>query len=120
MEHFHVDAYNNFLDDKAREMAALVRLAVGKYTKAGTGELKRRIRARTKKTAGMVDRISFAMPRYGVFFHKGVRRGVSANAAGRKENPFLNEVLDEEVPQLTQQLTDFNHEAILNVARIIE
>jgi len=67
-----------------------------------TGELYRKLGARSYKRGGIVDRVGFKLLRRGVFVEKGVGKGRPAGSAKSEQykKPWFNPVIDPAIPEL--------------------
>lgn len=104
---------NNLIEDWSRKTAGKIKNRLPK----DTGEATRRTESRTKKKNNEIEKVSFRIPRYVVFVTKGVGRGRGINSGKTKPNPAFNDVLNEEIPELTKLVTDNFHDRILNTNR---
>ena len=101
------------------------------------------IRASTKKSYGVIDRVTYTFERHGVFVHKGVGRGYemqggmvirtakSEDPATRKgtwwgddprpRTPFewFNPTLEQTLPELADRLAEINADAVVNATRMM-
>jgi hypothetical protein len=111
---------NNFAEDWGRSVAqkAKSRIAAQTSDKA-TGNLQKSLSSKTKKQHGEIERITFQLPRYGVFFHKGVGRGRGINSGNTKPKPFLNESIESELPKLQTFISENYQDRIINHTRAL-
>jgi len=100
------------------------------------------IKSLTKKSYGVIDRVTYTFERHGVFVHKGVGRGYKMQGGmvirtaksedqttrsptwwGDDPRPRLpNEwftLLDQTLPELADKLAEINADAVLNATRIM-
>ncbi len=71
----------------------------------------------TKKTSGMIERISYRIPRHMIFVHKGVGRGTPIEKAGttkRKAKPWFNPVIERNIDQLADIVAEELGSALVN------
>jgi hypothetical protein len=105
-------------------------LIIEEIPKAGidaSGDTINKVKYATRKEAGRINRISFKFPRHLVFVHKGVSRGYTISPKGsgtvvrtargpmkkqRVAKPFLNQVLEAKVPDLSQTVADMHAKRI--------
>jgi CRISPR/Cas system CSM-associated protein Csm2 small subunit len=119
-EAFNIEAeqnkLNNLVEDWTRATTSKMKalLASAPISDQSTGQAARRTSAAVKKKNNEAERIAFKIPRYVVFFTKGVGRGRGINSGKTKPNPAFNQVLDEEIPKLSQLITDNFQDRIIN------
>jgi hypothetical protein len=101
------------------------------------------IKSITKKSFGVIDRVTYTFERHGVFVHKGVGRGYemqggmvirtakSEDPATRQPtwwgddpqprlpNEWFNPLLDQTLPELADKLAIINADAVLNATRMM-
>ena len=101
------------------------------------------IRSQSKKSYGVIDRVSFQFERHGVFVHKGVGRGYkmqggmvirtakSEDPLTRQVSPFeddprrrvarpwFNPILEQTLPELADKLAEINADAVVNATRMM-
>lgn len=101
------------------------------------------IRSITKKSYGVIDRVTYTFERHGVFVHKGVGRGYkmqggmvirtakSEDPATRQPtwwgddprprlpNEWFNPLLEQTLPELADKLAEINADAVLNATRMM-
>ena len=101
------------------------------------------IKSLTKKSYGVIDRVTYTFERHGVFVHKGVGRGYemqggmvirtakSEDPATREPtwwgddprprlpNEWFNPLLDQTLPELADKLAEINADAALNATRMM-
>jgi hypothetical protein len=105
-------------------------LIIDEIPKAGidaTSDTIAKVKFATRKEAGRINSISFKFPRHLVFVHKGVSRGYTISPKGsgtvvrtakgpmtkpRVAKPFLNQVLEAKVPDLSQTIADMHAKRI--------
>lgn len=83
--------------------------------------LKKALKTSLRKNAGVVDRISFKIPRYAVFLHKGVGRGTTISQVGttnRKAKPFLNPPIEHNINKLVDIAADHQGTLVVNAIMI--
>jgi hypothetical protein len=82
---------------------------------------KQALKTSQRKKAGVVNRISFRMPRHMVFVHKGVGRGTTITQAGttnRKAKPWFNPVIEKNLNELVDIVADHQGTMVLNAIMI--
>ncbi len=70
-----------------------------------------------RKNDGLIERISYRMPRHMVFVHKGVGRGTPIEKAGttkRKAKPWFNPVIEKNIDRLADVVAEELGSAIVN------
>lgn len=101
------------------------------------------IKSITKKSYGVIDRVTYTFERHGVFVHKGVGRGYkiqggmvirtakSEDPATRQPNwwgddprprlpnEWFNPLLEQTLPELADKLAIINADAVLNATRMM-
>jgi hypothetical protein len=101
------------------------------------------IKSLTKKSYGVIDRVTYTFERHGVFVHKGVGRGYemqggmvirtakSEDPATRQPtwwgddprprlpNEWFNPLLEQTLPELADKLAIINADAVLNATRML-
>jgi len=75
------------------------------------------VRGKLHKTAGMVDKIGYSMPRSAVFVAKGVSRGHSINNP-RLAKDWFDSVVDENLDDLGNIVAENGGNAIVNALKI--
>ena len=90
------------------------------------GKLAQSIESKIRKEYGAIDKLSYSFERHGVFVHKGVGRGYVASgsfvtriAKGEQKSPrvaveWFNPVLDRNLPELANRLTELNADIAIN------
>jgi hypothetical protein len=71
----------------------------------------------TRKTAGLISRIGFSIPRHMVYVHKGVGRGTTIEQVGntkRKPKPWYNPVIDKNIDKLADIVAEGIGGSIIN------
>lgn len=76
------------------------------------------LKYRLKYMYGDVDSISYKFNRYLIYVHKGVGRGRGINSGKTKPKPWLNPVLDEELPNLADRIAEIKAEVALKQIQI--
>jgi hypothetical protein len=79
------------------------------------------IKTSQRKNAGLVNRISFRMPRHMVFVHKGVGRGTKITDVGstkRVAKPWFNPVIERKIDELVDIVADHQGAMVLNAIMI--
>jgi hypothetical protein len=74
-----------------------------------------------RKNAGLINRISFRMPRHMVFVHKGVGRGTKITDVGstnRVAKPWFNPVIEKKLDELVDIVADHQGAMVLNAIMI--
>lgn len=59
--------------------------------------------ARTPKKGGLIERVSYIMPRHMIYVHKGVGRGTKISEVGntnRKAKPWFNPIIEKKIDAL--------------------
>lgn len=72
---------------------------------------------RTPKRYGLINRVSYCMPRHMIFVHKGVGRGTTIGQAGttnRKAKPWFNPVIEENIDDLADIVAEEMGSEIVN------
>lgn len=69
------EEFNSKVSSWGSATAVKLKASISSLTSAGKGDLLRRLRLKTRKEYGEINRLSYEFPRHGVFFHKGVGRG---------------------------------------------
>ena len=101
------------------------------------------IKSLTKKSYGVIDRVTYTFERHGVFVHKGVGRGYEMQGGmvvrtakledpttrqptwwgddprPRLPNEWFNPLLDQTLPELADKLAEINADAVLNATRMM-
>ncbi len=101
------------------------------------------IKSITKKSYGVIDRVTYTFERHGVFVHKGVGRGYEMQGGmvvrtakcedpatrqptwwgddprQRLPNEWFNPLLEQTLPELADKLAEINADAVLNATRIM-
>ena|SRR5690348_10091159 len=70
---------------------------------------------------GIINRVSFKMPRHAIFVHKGVGRGTTVESVGntkRRPKPWFNPVIDSRIDDLADIVADGQADLIVNNANI--
>jgi len=115
-----LSAINNIAEDWSQSTNSKIKGAFLSYLKGGSsGEAVKAFRPFVKKDSGLASKISFKMLRYSVFFHKDVGKGRPVGRSVRSPRPFLNEVLENEVPKLSDAVTDVYQDAIINQSKML-
>ena len=73
--------------------------------------------ARTPKKAGLVERVSYIMPRHMIYVHKGVGRGTKISQVGntnRKAKPWFNPIIEKNIDALADIVAEELGSGILN------
>jgi hypothetical protein len=73
--------------------------------------------ARTPKKGGMIDRVSYIMPRHMIYVHKGVGRGTRIDQVGntnRKAKPWFNPVIENNIDALADIVAEEMGSGIIN------
>lgn len=70
------------------------------------------------KKFGTIERISYRFNRYLVFVHKGVGKGRKIGSGKERPKPWLNPVLDAEVPKLADIVAGFKADQAVNSIQI--
>lgn len=79
------------------------------------------LKASQYKNAGVVNKISFRMPRHLVFVHKGVGRGTKISQVGstnRVAKPWFNPVIEKKIDELVDIVADHQGAMVLNAIMI--
>jgi hypothetical protein len=82
---------------------------------------KQAIKTSQGKKAGVVNKISFRMPRHMVFVHKGVGRGTKITQVGttnRTAKPWFNPVIEKNLDNLVDIVADHQGTMVLNAIMI--
>jgi len=70
-----------------------------------------------RKKAGMIDKLSFGMPRSGVFRHKGVGKGTPISMVGqttRRPARWYSNPVDRNMPELQQIVAEADCTFVIN------
>jgi hypothetical protein len=73
--------------------------------------------ARTPKKAGLVERVSYIMPRHMIYVHKGVGRGTKISQVGntnRKAKPWFNPIIEKNIDALADIVAEELGSGIVN------
>lgn len=73
--------------------------------------------ARTPKKAGLVERVSYIMPRHMIYVHKGVGRGTKISEVGntrRVAKPWFNPVIERRIDALADIVAEELGSGIVN------
>jgi hypothetical protein len=73
--------------------------------------------ARTPKKAGLIERVSYIMPRHMIYVHKGVGRGTKISQVGstnRKAKPWFNPVIEANIDALADIVAEEIGSGIVN------
>jgi hypothetical protein len=73
--------------------------------------------ARTPKRSGLIERVSYIMPRHMIYVHKGVGRGTRISEIGntnRKAKPWFNPVIEANIDGLADIVAEEMGSAIIN------
>lgn len=73
--------------------------------------------ARTPKRGGLIDRVSYIMPRHMIYVHKGVGRGTKISQVGntkRVAKPWFNPVIEANIDGLADIVAEEMGSAIVN------
>lgn len=77
----------------------------------------KRVGVKFRRKRGEIDRISFNMPRHGIFVHLGVGRGTPKSKIGqtkRQAKEWFNPVIEKEIDKLADGLAENTAETISN------
>ncbi|MEP7375533.1 MAG: hypothetical protein ABI675_19465 [Chitinophagaceae bacterium] len=83
--------------------------------------LRRALRTVVTRKDGITNRISFKIPRYAIFLHKGVGRGTKISEAGsgkRVAKQFLNPPIENNLDKLADIVADNHGTLIVNALTI--
>lgn len=70
-----------------------------------------------RKASGLINRISYAIPRHMIFVHKGVGKGTPIEKVGqtnRIAKPWFNPVIDDTIEDLADIVAEETGDAIIN------
>jgi hypothetical protein len=73
--------------------------------------------ARTPKKGGLVERVSYIMPRHMIYVHKGVGRGTKISQVGntnRKAKPWFNPIIEQNIDGLADIVAEELGSGIVN------
>jgi hypothetical protein len=88
--------------------------------RASSYQFARKMKATVGKTRDKsAIKAGFQLPRYAVMRHKGVGRGRGINSGKTIPDPFLNEVLNNEIPVLSGIVAEHYQDLVLNSSRIL-
>ncbi len=79
--------------------------------------LRRAVKDRLRKSRGLINKISYSMPRSAVFLHKGVSRGHGKNNP-REAKEWYEPVVDRNLPDLAEIVANGNGNMIINALKI--
>lgn len=79
--------------------------------------LRRALKSNLRKKFGVIDRISYTMPRSAVFLHKGVSRSHPKNNP-RKAKEWFNPVVEKNINALADAVADKQGTMIINAVDI--
>ena len=128
------DQWTSMVQQRLREAATIFSKGKdGTVQRPGRTEKKldESIIGKTRRSFGVVDRITYSFERHGVFVHKGVGRGYqmqggmvqriakSPMTEPRQPAEWFNPVLDQALPELADKLAEINADAVLNATKMM-
>jgi hypothetical protein len=75
------------------------------------------LRTGFRKVSGLINRISYSIPRHMIFVHKGVGKGTPIEKVGqtnRIAKPWFNPVIDDKIEELADIVAEETGDAIIN------
>ena len=76
------------------------------------------IKTAFKYDYGQVEAVGFKFPRHGVFVEMGVYGGFSRDEKTFPATPWFNEVIDDNLDELTEGVSGVYSEAVINASRL--
>ena len=122
-----VDAYNKDVNGwtKSTHLQALAKMDQYGITHSEKSRspvpLRKALKTVHRKNAGVINRISFRLPRHGIFRHKGVGRGTKISQVGstkRQPADFLNDPLEKNIGKLSELVADHQGTMVVNALMI--
>lgn len=113
-----IDELNNFCEDWGRKVANEAKSNIRKMAKNGGNSGAASVKSSTRKKDGEVEVVSMKLQRHLVFFQKDVGEGRPISRAGRKEKPWLNDAVDNNIDSLKDFISENIGDRIVNAARM--
>ena len=113
-----ISELNHFAEDWGRKVANEAKANIRKMAKNGGERGAASIKPSTRQKDGEVEVVSMKLERHLVFFQKDVGEGRPIGRSGRKERPWLNDAVDNNIDSLKDFISENMGDRIVNAARM--
>ena len=119
----YLTALNNYCQDWGNKRLNGMKWNIAKMVKATSNHglgLSSSLKFSLKRNRdGSVERLSFNMKRSGIMFQKNVGRGRPVGRAGREEQPWFNDSINDGLPEFVDFVTENCQDMVVNASRIL-